>query len=110
MFRRLKRALVESYIGAIGLGILLADAMLAFVGTFVAPVASWASQRTLQPILQMTEHVSPSQSFPFREALPPLERCVVLLCVWYLLFLWLYVKPPESATASDSAPQSGPTP
>ena len=90
MFSRLKRALVESYIGAIGLGILLADVVLEFVDIFVAPVANWASLQRLRGVLPSSR---PQQAFPFRDALPHLGTFVLLLCVWFLLFLWLYARP-----------------
>ena len=38
MLERFKRALVESFIGAIGLGYLLAQGILHFVNIFASPV------------------------------------------------------------------------
>jgi len=41
MFKRLKRALVESFVGAIALGWLFAQGIIHFVGVFSSPVAAW---------------------------------------------------------------------
>lgn len=89
MLKRVRRLLVESYIGAIALGILLADAILEFVNIFVAPVAGWFSQNEYGAILGRV----PSRAFPYYAALPPLERFIILLLVWYLLLLLLYATP-----------------
>ncbi|MGH9638792.1 MAG: hypothetical protein ACRD4R_09910 [Candidatus Acidiferrales bacterium] len=108
MFRRLKRALVESYIGAIALGILLADVILNFVAIFVAPMESWTSQKTLRSIMLSSSalHSMASQALPLRDSLPPLGRFVLLLAIWCLLFFWLYAKPPKSTEDAEAAPSS----
>jgi hypothetical protein len=99
MFRRLKRLLVESYIGAIALGILLADVILELVNVFVAPVAGWFSQNEYRAILR---NGTSSRSFPYHDALPPLERFIILLLVWYLLLLLLYSTPVDSAVGEGT--------
>jgi len=106
----MKRSLVENYIGAIALGILLADAILEFVGIFVTPVASWATRKTLQSIVSVSGEAHPlaPRAFPFRDALPPLCRFVLLFGIWCLLFLWLYARPAyetsEAKIHSESVP------
>ena len=90
MFERLKRTLVESYVGAIALGYLLAQVILHFVEIFASPVAVWVSRNYYQSIVPRT---TPSAGLSFQDALPELERFLVLLLVWYLLLRWLYFKP-----------------
>jgi hypothetical protein len=44
MSNRFKQALVESYIGAIGLGYLFAQCVLHFVSLFALPLTAWVSR------------------------------------------------------------------
>jgi hypothetical protein len=44
MFKRLKKALAESYVGAIGLGWLFARCILHFAFVFTGPLAGWMSR------------------------------------------------------------------
>jgi predicted Kef-type K+ transport protein len=87
MLERLKRALVDSYIGAIALGWVLAQDIMHFVGIFSAPVASWVSQNTYREMTQKTNGLA---GFPFQDALPELVRAFLLLMVWSVLIRWLY--------------------
>jgi len=88
MFKRLRRALTESYIGAIALGWLLAEDITRFVGIFATPVGEWVSQREY-PGLRAQTGGSPGLSFAF--ALPELVRFCLILVIWYALVHWLYV-------------------
>lgn len=45
MFERLKRALVESYVGAVALGYPFAQAIMHFVNIFASPVSAWAARK-----------------------------------------------------------------
>src|SRR5579864_7886246 len=104
MFERLKWTLIESYVGAIALGYLLAQAILNFVEIFVSPVAAWVERNYYQSIIpRTTSSAGPS----FQDALPELERFLVLLLVWYLLLRWLYFKPfkRETSAAAPSPEQ-----
>jgi predicted Kef-type K+ transport protein len=87
MLERLKRALVDSYIGAIALGWLLAQDVMYFVGIFSTPVTSWVSQNTYR---EMTQKATGLAGFPFQAALPELVRAFLLLMVWSVLIRWLY--------------------
>jgi|HubBroStandDraft_6_1064221.scaffolds.fasta_scaffold879894_2 hypothetical protein len=98
MFDRLKRALVESYVGAIAMGWLLATAVLDFVSIFSSPVQGWVSRNVLRGISQRTAPVP----FQPQDALPELIKTVLVLLIWYVLFRWLYFKPVEE-------PSPGPT-
>ncbi|HEY6467573.1 MAG TPA: hypothetical protein VIY69_16345 [Candidatus Acidoferrales bacterium] len=90
MLRRLKNTIVESYVGAIALGYLLAQCVLHVVGIFAAPVAGLISERQYREI-SPTAPVLPS--IPYYLALPEAVRFVVLLLLWYFLFRWLYLTP-----------------
>ena len=92
MLNRLKKALVESYVGAVALGYLLADIVLQFVGIFVSPVSTWASRKNLKEVMP---NASAAADFTFRDGLPYVVRFVGLLVVWWILVRWLYFKPSE---------------
>jgi hypothetical protein len=104
MLERLKRTLVETYIGAIALGYLLAQAVLQFANTFASPLQLWATQNELAGI-------APGNSRPNGILLYTLGHFadfLALLLVWYLLFRWLYFKPfqkeePEPAANPEQA-------
>jgi hypothetical protein len=87
MFDRLKRVLVETFVGAIALGYLLASAILFFVNIFPASFAAWLV-RSGPPIA--------SGRFSLETALRPAISFVVLLIVWYVLLRWLYFTPPKA--------------
>lgn len=103
MFKRVKLLLVESYIGSIALGILLADAVLEFSDIFVTPLANWVARRNFQSVLPNS---STARMSPLRSALPHFESFVVLILVWYLLLLWLYSKPQDNAAPAGQAPKT----
>ena len=93
MFERLKRALVDSFVGAIALGYLLAQSILHFVNIFASPIAGWVSRNNYRGILPGGASIA---GFSLKDALPDLSRFVVLLLVWYLLVRWLYITPPKT--------------
>jgi hypothetical protein len=100
MLNRLKRVLVESFIGAIGLGYLFASAILYFVNIFAAPIAGWVLQKTYQGIIP---HTTATTGLPIEAALPQLMSFLVLSLVWYILFRWLYFAvPTREALGSES--------
>jgi hypothetical protein len=96
MFDRLKRALVESYVGAIALGYLFAEAILHFVNIFASPVASWVSRKQYGEFVSRT---TVATGFSPQDALPELVRFFLLLLVWYVLMRWLYFKPLNKETS-----------
>jgi hypothetical protein len=102
MFDRMKRALVESFVGAIALGYLLAQCILHFVGIFASPISGWVSRNNYRPIIPSGAGLA---GFSLKDALPDLSRFVVLFLVWYLLVRWLYFTPPKT-DASQPAPNS----
>ncbi len=99
MFNRLKRALVESYVGAIALGYLFAQGILHFVNIFASPVAGWVSRKEYGGLVP---HTSPLVGFSLQDALPELVRFFFLLLVWYVLLRWLYFTPLKKETSEPS--------
>jgi ABC-type spermidine/putrescine transport system permease subunit I len=94
MFDRLKRTLVDSFVGAIALGYLFAQAMLNLVNVVTFPVASW---------VRRTEFPPTKDAVSFLAILPPLVSFVVLLPIWYVLLRWLYYTPPPKNEESNRA-------
>ena len=99
MFERLKRALVESFVGAIGLGYLLAQGILHFANIFASPIAGWVSRNTYRAIVPGGAALA---GFSLKDALPDLSRSVVLFLVWYLLVGWLYFTPPKIGVSAPA--------
>lgn len=104
MFEPLKRTLVESYVGAIALGYMLAQGILHFVNIFVSPVALWILRKDF---LAFMPGGTISVTTSLRAAIPELVTILVLLPIWYVLLRWLYFQPlkkvmPEQAPASGS--------
>lgn len=104
MLKRLKQAIVESFVGAIALGWLLAQAILRFVGIFTSPVAGWITRSQYRQFTQASLS-STAGGFSFKEALPDAIIFTVLLLVWYILLRWLYFKPVQKQTTPQG--QSG---
>ena len=102
MLERLKRILVESFIGAIALGWLSAQIIMHFAYSFAAPVAGWIMRREYRGF---TDRASGPAGFSLLDALPDLVRTISLLLVWYILLRWLYFKPLKKET-----PQPTPNP
>ena len=90
MIERLKRSLVDSFVGAIALGWLFAQSIVHFVDIFSAPVSGWIIRSEFP---QFTNSVLAPTGFLFREALPDLIRSFSLLLAGYILLRWLYFEP-----------------
>jgi len=101
MFNRLKRALTESYIGAIALGWLLAQDIMQFVGIFATPVGEWVSQRVYPGLRAQT---GGPHGISFEFGLPEVIRFLLILAIWYGLVRWLYFSP-QNAAAVSAAPR-----
>lgn len=95
MFSRLRRVLVESYVGAIALGWLFAQGLLHVASIFSAPVAGWIMRNEYSGLMMGRGSLA-------QDALPELVKSVALLLLWYILLRWLYFKPlPSDATTSQ---------
>ncbi|SRR6266702_2995609 len=97
MLDRFKRALVESFVGAIALGWIFAQVLIHFVGILSTPVGNWVSRRTFRSFAQQG---SMMPEFTFRDSLPEAVRFVGLLIVGVVILRWLYY-PSEAVPAPN---------
>jgi hypothetical protein len=89
--------LVDSYVGAIGLGYVLVQGVLYFVNIFISPVASWISRNQYGELVARANY---STAFSLKDGLLELIRFALLLLVWFVLLRWLYLGPGQR-TASE---------
>jgi hypothetical protein len=100
MFDRLKRSLVESFVGPLALGWIFAWAILDFVSIFSAPITSWISRNEYRKAELTGMNAIPAALF-LQDALPYLVSSFALFLIGCLLLRWLYFKPlPESSVQS----------
>ena len=100
MLKRLKRSLVESYVGAIALGWIFAQSIFYFAGALLAPFTAWISRNEYQ---RVAGEFSKSQGPLLQDALTSLARSFALLLLGYLLLRWLYFKPIQEESIGDVA-------
>lgn len=93
MVKRFKDALVGSFIGAIALGWIFAQAILRFAYVFSTPIATWVTRRNYAG--ELLQHGTAARGFSLLDALPELVRSAALLVVGYFLLRWLYFQPQE---------------
>jgi hypothetical protein len=106
MLKRLRRALVTSFVGAIALGWTFAQGILHFTYIFSAPVTGWLTRREYHG---MMEHGGMVRGFSLQDAVPELIRSISLLLVGYFLLRWLYFKQLEQETETmESVPGQTP--
>jgi nitric oxide reductase large subunit len=87
MLERVKTALVDSFVGAIAIGLLLSQGISQIVRVAVNPITVWLQQR------QYSESypVGAPRAVPSLESmLPQLLMSVLLLLIAYGLLRWLY--------------------
>lgn len=101
MLEQIKKALVDSYIGAIGLGWMFAQTILHFAYIFSAPITGWLTRRQYHGFV---EHET-VRGFLLRDSLPELLKFSSLLIVGYLLLRWLYFEP--LGGPSSTVPSAG---
>ena len=87
MLERFRSVLVSSFVGAIALGWVFAQAILHFAYVFSAPVAGWLTRREYHGVVDRV-----STGFSIHDALPELAKSVSLLLVGYVLVRWLYYR------------------
>jgi hypothetical protein len=94
MFGRLKTVLVESFVGAIALGWVFAQAILHLISAVTAPISEWEQQRFLSE-LRVGDHLR----YPLLAWIPELIAAIALAAVGLLLLRWLYYTPIASRSA-----------
>ncbi|MGH9528605.1 MAG: hypothetical protein ACRD2S_01660 [Terriglobales bacterium] len=95
MFERLKRSLVDSFIGAIALGFLFAQGIMHAAYIFTAPVTNWIARKEYRGL---ASGLAISTNFSLQDAVPELARAISLLLLGYFLLRWLYFEPLEKET------------
>jgi hypothetical protein len=101
MFDRLKRSLVESFVGALALGWVFAWAILDFASIFSAPLTGWIVRSEYRKVEGLVPGVIPAAipgAMLYRDALPDLASSSALFLIGYMLLRWLYFKPPAEST------------
>jgi hypothetical protein len=93
MFGRLKKALVESYVGAIALGWMFAQSVFHLIGAITDPLTTWERQRILFSELRIGEARQPR--ITIQSSIPDLIAALALALVCLLLLRWLYYSPIE---------------
>jgi len=100
MFSRLKRSLVESYVGALALGWIFAYAILDFVSIFTAPLTNWVTRTEYRTML-----IPDPTGLVLRASLPYVIASPALFLLGYLLMRWLYFKPPVESSEAVANPE-----
>jgi hypothetical protein len=87
MLHRLKRALVDSYVGAIALGYLLAEGLEQIAMVITAPFSAWIRQEELHRIYPQG---AAEPGFRLQASVLPLVHGVLFLLFGLVLLRWLY--------------------
>jgi hypothetical protein len=103
MLKRLKKALVTSFVGAIALGWVFAQGILHCANILSAPIAGWLVRREYRGVIERANY---PKGFSLQDALPELVRSLSLLLLGYLLLRWLYFTPLEQEAPKSSSEQS----
>jgi nitric oxide reductase large subunit len=100
MLERVKTALVDSFVGAIAIGMLLSQGISQIVRVAVNPLTVWLLKR------QYSENypVSASRAGTLESMLPQLLMSVFLLLIAYGLLRWLYF-PHAEKQDQDAVPE-----
>jgi hypothetical protein len=102
VLKKLKTVLVESYVGAIALGMLFSQVVMHFASIFSAPFTQWISLRQYR-VVSLRADVP--VSFSLSPALPELIKAVALFATGYVLLRWLYFNPVESTALIPERPE-----
>lgn len=98
MFKRLKQALVSSYVGAIAVAWIFAQGILHLAYVFSAPISSWVARNEYRGMMEQ----STVKGFALRDGVPDLVRSIALLVMGYLLLRWLYFRRVEELEVEDT--------
>lgn len=90
MLERLKTALVDSFVGAIAIGLLFAEGIQRVAYTFSEPMTRWLMERTQQQSGRLSGSFLPQPKFPIEIAIPYLFAALFLLAVAFVMLRWLY--------------------
>lgn len=90
MLKRLRDILVRSFVGALALGWVFAQAIMHFSYMIAAPMTQWLARREYN---RLTLRADISTRFSVLDAVPELLQSLVLFVVGYILLRWLYFRP-----------------
>lgn len=101
MLDRLKKTLVESYIGAIATGWMIADAAVRIASALQAPILTGFRQRLTSDLIGLKPTREPIE---WQLVYPNLIDAAILLVFSYGLLRWLYYEKPVAAEPAVDAP------
>lgn len=107
MVDRMKKALIDSFVGAIAVAWLFAEGIMSLVASFTAPLSNWLIERMRwQQSPAFSRAFENQPPFPFAMAIPQLIAAVLFLVVAYLLFRWLFLAPCEKERLEGTEKQA----
>lgn len=104
MLEKIRKAMVESFVGAIAIGVLIANSIVNFVMGITTPLTEWLTMRLQN---RQENPYYPSPEFPFQRLIPQWIASAVFLLIAYALLRWLYMEP-SAAAPSDLPEEQGP--
>jgi hypothetical protein len=105
MLERIKRALLESYVGAIALGYLIGYGFIHLANVFTDPVTQWVVQ-IIFPAMRLNS--GSGMDVYLKSALQQLLAAAFPLLLGYVLLRWLYFRPKGSPAASTEMEKEQP--
>jgi hypothetical protein len=102
--RNIREILLTQYIGAIAIGLILAQAVLGFVNALVQAGATyWAIQQGRSVLTE-------SPAFPWRNLITSIITVSLYLLICLISIRWLYSEPKAGPTDDSGAPAGMPEP
>jgi len=101
MLERIKKALVESFVGVIVVGSLFASGIVSFVTGIAAPLANWLAEWIQQEKVP-AGFLNQPPPFGYQLFIDEWIAAALLLLIAFLLLRWLYIEP-SAAEPSDSS-------
>jgi len=106
MLERIKKALVESFVGVIVVGMLFADGIGSLISGISIPLGNWISL-WIQQTKVSAGFPTPAPQFSIDPFFREWISAVCFLLVAFLLLRWLYMEP-RAAEPSDPAQEEEP--
>jgi len=98
--KRVREILLTQYIGAIVVGMLIAQAVMTAISIVIQPII-WYSTRASGSALGGS-----APGFDFSRSLSPGLTTVLYVAVSYVLLSWLYGSGPDSADTPENQPEA----
>jgi ABC-type branched-subunit amino acid transport system permease subunit len=98
--KKIREVLLNEYIGAVAIGVILASAVSSLIGVVVQSVAFfWESKHRTSSIFES------SQPFPWSTLLAGLVPVALYFLAAYVLLRWLYLRPEVPANVESEGDQ-----